>query len=240
MTFPLIKKLWSWPDGWLWKLTADWTLKNRRAKYLLFLRLMKPVPESKILDVGVASHFYRGSNFLELWYPHQKNITAVGNDRSEAYEGFRKAFPGVKFVYGDGRALDFGDEVFDVVFSNAVVEHVGDDEDQKRFVHELCRVGKKIYIATPNLWFPVDFHTLIPFVHWFPCGMKKSIYRLLGMGKWSDFRVLNLLSFSRFRSLFPKGIPARFYRLRFLKEGGNMIAVVDKTERRPASPHILE
>lgn len=224
----MIKKVWNWPDGLLWKYTNDLTLKSRRAKYHFFMRQVKPTLENKILDVGVAPHFFRGTNFLEFWYPYPEKITAVANENFEEFEEFTKAFPKVRLIFGDGRSLDFDDDSFDIVFSNAVVEHVGHDEDQKKFIHELCRVGKKIFITTPSQWFPFDSHTLLPFVHWFPDGMKNSIYKLLKLNKWSDPRVLNLLSIKRFKSLFPKDAPARFYKQRFLGMTGNLIAVVDK------------
>lgn len=224
----MIRKIWNWPDGLLWKYTSDFTLKSRRAKYHLFMRLMKPTPDNKILDVGVAPHFFRGTNFLEYWYPNPENITAIANENFEEYTEFTKAFPKVRLIFGDGRSLDFDDDSFDIVFSNAVVEHAGYDVDQKKFVHELCRVGKKIFITTPSQWFPFDSHTLLPFVHWFPDEIKNGIYKSLKLDVWSNPRVLNLLSIKRFKSLFPKGIPVCFYKQRFLGMTGNLIAVVDK------------
>ena len=44
-------------------------------------------------------------------------------------------------VQADGRELPFADGAFDLGFSNAVVEHVGGRDEQRRFVHELCRVA---------------------------------------------------------------------------------------------------
>ena len=47
---------------------------------------------------------------------------------------------------GDACALPFADQAFDVVFSNAVIEHVGDVERQRRFVAEALRVGRRVFI----------------------------------------------------------------------------------------------
>ena len=47
------------------------------------------------------------------------------------------------------------DGTFDVVFSNAVIEHVGGEEEQLRFVAEALRVGRRAFITTPNRLFPV-------------------------------------------------------------------------------------
>ncbi len=73
----------------------------------------------------------------------------------------------------DGRDLPFGDAEFDVGFSNAVVEHVaGGREGQRQFVHELCRVAQRVFVTTPNRRFPLEVHTLLPFVHWLPPGPR--------------------------------------------------------------------
>jgi hypothetical protein len=77
---------------------------------------------------------------------------------------------GFVYVEGDGRALQFGDGSFDLAFSNSAIEHVGTFEDQRKFAHEMMRVGRRVYCQTPNRWFPVEFHYLGVLVHWLPRG----------------------------------------------------------------------
>jgi hypothetical protein len=74
----------------------------------------------------------------------------------------------VAWVAGDGRVLPFRDGAFDVVFSNSVIEHVGDRESQQRFAREAMRVGRVYWVQTPNRWFPVEQHLLTPLLHWLP------------------------------------------------------------------------
>ena len=64
------RKFWDWPDGLVWKITEETTLKSRRKKYALFISLIKPKPGETILDVGVAPYSFRTTNFLEQWYPY--------------------------------------------------------------------------------------------------------------------------------------------------------------------------
>jgi SAM-dependent methyltransferase len=78
------------------------------------------------------------------------------------------AKPRFQYVKGDGRRLAFADGSFDLAFANSVIEHVGTLEDQRRFAHEMLRVGRRLYCQTPNRWFPVEFHYLGLFVHWLP------------------------------------------------------------------------
>jgi hypothetical protein len=85
-------------------------------------------------------------------------------------------------------------------FSNAVVEHVGGEEAQRTFVGELCRVARRVYVTTPNRWFPIDVHTLLPGVHWLPENPRNSILRRLGK------EGINPLGARQFRALFPRPV----------------------------------
>ena len=65
-----------------------------------------------------------------------------------------------------GGKFPFSDKEFDWVFSNAVVEHVGDDNAQLLFLNEMMRVAKNVFFTTPNKYFPMESHTNIFFLHW--------------------------------------------------------------------------
>lgn len=71
-----------------------------------------------------------------------------------------------RYVRCDALALPFPDACFDLVFSNAVVEHVGGREEQQKFVDEHVRVGRNWILTTPNRWFPVESHTRAVLRHW--------------------------------------------------------------------------
>ena len=78
-------------------------------------------------------------------------------------------YPGVRFLIADALNLPFSDGSFDYVHSSAVLEHVGSAANQKRMVAECLRVARKgVCLTTPNRWFPVEFHTQLPLVHWLP------------------------------------------------------------------------
>jgi hypothetical protein len=187
------------------------SMRSRRRKLQLFLELLQPGPETRVVDVGVTdAPFGAGStdNFFEALYPWPERITGVG--RTEL-DRFSAAFPQVRAVRADGRDLPFGDGEFDVAFSNAVVEHVdGGRDGQRQFVHELCRVAQRVFVTTPNRRFPLEVHTLLPLVHWLPKGPRD---RLL---PFDD--VLDPLSAKDLAALFP-------YRVRVINTGMTLIAV---------------
>ena len=84
--------------------------------------------------------------------------------------------------------------------SNAVIEHVGARERQEAFVREALRVGRRVFVTTPNRWFPVEVHTRLPLVHWLPEQLAGPAYDL-ARKPWAKEN--HLLGSSELRSLFP-------------------------------------
>ena len=108
-----------------------------------------------------------------------------------------KIFPGLKFVQGDGCDLPFGDKEFDLVFSSAVLEHVGNYQRQKKFVAEAVRCSRKyVFLTTPNRYHPFEFHTYLPILHWLPRKWHRAILKMIGLDYLSYEENLNLLSYS--------------------------------------------
>ncbi|HKD25689.1 MAG TPA: methyltransferase, partial [Xanthobacteraceae bacterium] len=76
-----------------------------------------------------------------------------------------------------------------------VIEHVGSWARQCAFVAECCRVARRaVFITTPNRWFPVEFHTVLPVVHWLPKEVFRAVMRRTGRGFFADERNLNLMT----------------------------------------------
>lgn len=203
----------------------DQTKKSRLKKFNLFMQWAQPSVESTILDVGITNSTWRYSNYFEMWYPHQNKITALSLEEAPV---FSQAFPKVNVVLGDGRGMDFQDNAFDIAFSNAVLEHVGNKQQQKAFIYEIIRVSKKAMITTPDRAFPVEFHTLLPVLHWFPRSIYAPIYCLTKNEEWATEQHLNLLTFNQFKSLFPPNVSVKFKRQRFLGLSSQLIAFVEK------------
>lgn len=171
---------------------------QRRRMYERFLAELRVAADDTIVDIGATSdRTYDHSNYLEAWYPHKSRITAVGIDDASFLE---QVYPGVTFRRGDGRSLPFESCAFDYAHSSAVIEHVGSQSDQMKFLAELWRVSRKgIFVTTPNRWFPVEFHSVLPFVHWLPPGAFRSVLRRLGHHTLAQEAHLNLLSRAHLR-----------------------------------------
>ncbi|MDQ3671713.1 MAG: class I SAM-dependent methyltransferase [Actinomycetota bacterium] len=195
------------------------SLRSRKRKLRLFLEELQPTAGTSVLDVGADELGFGGSegcgtlNFFEELYPWPERITALGLQNGA---GFRARYPHIRYVQGDACALPFADGEFDVVFSNAVIEHVGDRARQRLLVSEAVRVGRRVFLTTPNRRFPIEVHTRLPLVHWLPDRLAHPVYAATGNGFAKEIR---LLSRSSLESLFPG-------RVRIVNLGLTLVAIV--------------
>ena len=190
------------------------SIRSRRRKLALFLDEIRPDATTTVLDVGVDEVSLGESggqsgctthNFLEEHYPWPARITALGLHEGDR---FRARYPAIPYVQGDACELPFDDGAFDVVHSNAVIEHVGTRERQEAFVREAVRVGRHVFLTTPNRWFPVEVHTRLPLVHWLPESAAGRAYDL-ARKPWAKDN--HLLGPAELRALF--SVPVRVHNL---------------------------
>jgi len=167
--------------------------RQRQLMFDAFMELSGIVPADRVLDVGVTSdRSHEHSNYFEAWYPHKSRITAVGVEEASFLE---TQFPGVRYVRASGLELPMDDGSLDFVHSSAVIEHVGSYDNQIKFLGELWRVARKgIFVTTPNRWFPIEVHTVLPLIHYLPPATFRRILQLLGQDFFANEANLNLLS----------------------------------------------
>jgi hypothetical protein len=125
----------------------------RMKVHSLFMDKMRPLKEERILDIGTSDVTEKESNMLEQLYPWKEQLTCVSLTDGTA---ILKSYPGVRHIKIEaGQPLPFEDEEFDIVYSNAVLEHAGARQSQKKFIEEMWRVGKRRFLCVPNRLFPV-------------------------------------------------------------------------------------
>ena len=177
----------------------------KRLEY--FVSLYPELAQFSVLDIGGRPFIW---DLLKEHYGLVPRKLILLNTESEL-----NAFEGYETEVGDGRSLPYPDKSFDLVFSNSVIEHVGDREDMLQFARECSRVGNEIFIQTPNRWFPVETHLVTAFIHWLPRSWFRRLsflsvrYLSLWRNKgrfYSIFDGIKLLSRSQLQVLFPNKI----------------------------------
>ncbi|MGB8251711.1 MAG: methyltransferase domain-containing protein [Anaerolineaceae bacterium] len=121
-----------------------------------------------------------------------------------AVEAHQKA-PAV--TCGDGEKLPFADNLFDLVLSHEVIEHVGDDRAALHEIFRVLRPGGRLMLFCPNRGYPFETHGIywhgsyhfgnIPLVNYLPRSLRDRLAPHVKVYGARDLK--NLLS----------GLPAR-------------------------------
>jgi 2-polyprenyl-3-methyl-5-hydroxy-6-metoxy-1,4-benzoquinol methylase len=120
--------------------TSNSLSANLRAKrFELFNTLMGSIPKQQssinILDVGGVADFWERSDLLEI---DAFNIRVKTININPFYEQHGTKNSKIKTMTGDATNMhQFHEQQFDVIFSNSVIEHVGNYDDQRRMASEI-------------------------------------------------------------------------------------------------------
>ena len=178
--------------------------KVRKDVFTKFKDESKFLETDSILDVGVSAQYHPTSNFFEQYYPYKNNLTALGLGDFKELEAL---YPGITYVQGNGSELPFESSSFDWIFSHAVIEHVGNNKNRISFIKELLRVSKKgVILTTPNRLHPLEFHTGLPLIHYFPKYIHRFVYNILGKKFYAKEENLNLFTPKEIRNIVSKTI----------------------------------
>jgi len=189
-------------DSFYKRLLRDYSRRSRLGKFELFQSVFEPRREDRILDVGADPQLFSRFTF-EDYYPFPERITG-GSIDFEMVRQARACYPQLHYAVFDGCTLPFPDKSFDIVFSNAVIEHIVGAGRQARFARETMRVGKSWFVTTPNYWFPLEVHYLLPFFQFFPRHAQQIYSRLSpNVALKGNLIELALLSARDLRRLFP-------------------------------------
>jgi hypothetical protein len=188
--------------------TREKSISNhfRRKRFDILKRVIDNLPKPvKILDVGGTQNYWEQMGILKS---SQLLITILNIEEIEI------KYPNFTFVKGDARDLkNFNDKEFDIVFSNSVIEHLADLDNQRKMADEIKRVGKSYIVQTPNYYFPIEPHFLIPLFQFYPEFLKIFLLTHFEIG-WFEkqdskekarfiLKNINLLKKREIQKLFP-------------------------------------
>ena len=206
------------------------TILNAREKFLNhFKNFTEYNDDQSLLDIGTTPSLDNEQNIILEKTKNNKNVTCLSDQDCGI---LKKKYPNIKnFIIGDGINTNFKDMSFDIVHSNATIEHVGSYNNQISFVKEAWRVSKKyVFIQTPNRFFPIDFHTNLPLIHWLPKKIHRKILKFIGLNFYSTEENLNLLSESNLINICEK-LDIKNYKIikhKLIFMTSNLILVIKK------------
>ncbi len=142
----------------------------RRRRYDLFVRCLQPGPSDTMLDVG---------GYPWVWTAQPQFCGPIVTLNVDKIQWHKEDAPNhnITAMAGDGCSLPLPDQSYDILFSNSVIEHVGDWQRQQQFAAEARRVGKALWVQTPAYECPIEPHYLTPFIHYFAPSLQRKIAR---------------------------------------------------------------
>ncbi|MBN4006555.1 methyltransferase domain-containing protein [Nostoc sp. LPT] len=192
-------------------LTDSWASRLRKKRFSLFTSILDSLPSDiKILDVGGTVSFWENLGFL-----NEENKDVEITLLNIKFTETSSTHPQINQVVGDAtNMVNFQSDEFDIVFSNSVIEHVGDYDEQYQMATEVMRVGKRYFVQTPNLFFPIEPHFVFPLFQFLPINLQIWLLTNFALGwydKVSDKQLarriansIKLLSKRKFLNLFPE------------------------------------
>ena len=154
---------------------------QKAKKIVALLSEIIDIKNKTILDIGT------GSGYIAHYMSNE--IGPFGKVYSIDVEDQRQIHSGYEFKQIKGTLLPFENESIDIVISNHVIEHVGDEALQLDHLKEIYRVLKPlgcVYLAVPNKWTLLEPHFKLFFLSWFPHHLAHRYLKLMNKGEIYD------------------------------------------------------
>jgi hypothetical protein len=180
----------------------------------MFLDRFPALGDMTVLDLGGEAHTWLNAPV------HAQHVTLLNLPRAsaEAADRITAADAGAWMVSLAGDACDppaeIRDRRFDLVYSNSVIEHVGGHLRRRQFARWVQELGERHWVQTPNRFFPVEPHWLVPGLQFATPRLQVAVLKRWPYTSkrfqslsWQDrldrAMGIELLSPSAFRSYFP-------------------------------------
>ncbi len=153
----------------------------------------------RVLDLGGCPEIW---DFVER--PMDITILNIPGENSERRSSSCHRFT---YVEGDGCDVAFDDQSFDLVFTNSVIEHVGDEKRQEAFAREVRRLGRRYWVQTPSKYFPIEAHSGMPFWWFYPASWRQTLIERWRkkLPAWTEYiEGTRVLDVQRLKRLFPE------------------------------------
>lgn len=195
------------------KASSSLSNKFRNTRFAHFQQCISSLPTPvSILDIGGTVAYWEQRGWVGR---PDVTVTIINLDLTET------THKNIALRTGNATNLaEYPNNSFDVVFSNSVIEHLFTAEHQMQMANEIRRVAKAYWIQTPNYWFPIEPHFLIPGWQWMPSSLRIKLlmkYRCGWKGPIPN-RISAALSVNEIRLLTTREMKALFPEAKVWKE----------------------
>ena len=168
----------------IWKSAGEGDTAGIRAAYYesLWKKITGKNSGTNYLDIG-AGNLTNSVTFGK----HFKKIYAL--DRGFSDENILKArsvIPDIQTAAGDAHKLPYADNMFEVVTMISLIEHVQKPDLALREAVRVLTSKGELVIQIQNKYFPVESHTGLLLVYYFPAFFRKWLLRKLGYAFYFD------------------------------------------------------
>ena len=152
-----------------YKFLRPYQQQTRRKRSEMFSKHIRLQPGMKVLDLGGTPEIWQ---FVET----PLDITLLNLEFDPQFTASNyKGHHNLTFIQGDACDTKFPSNAFDLVFSNSVIEHVGDVQKQQAFAAQVHRLAPRYWVQTPAKWFPIEAHTGMPFWWFLPERLRTKL-----------------------------------------------------------------
>ncbi|RKG51428.1 class I SAM-dependent methyltransferase [Acinetobacter cumulans] len=135
----------------------------------------------RVLEIGC------GSGAIAYYFATHKNLRC--DVHAVDIHDNRVVFDHYEFIKVTDTILPFENQSFDIVISNHVIEHVGNNQEQLQHLKEIYRVLDQdgtCYLAAPNRWMLTEPHYNIFFLSWLPHSLRTPYLKMRNKGIFYD------------------------------------------------------
>lgn len=163
--------------------------KIRQENFKIFKNLVSSFGRKvKVLDIGGTQEYWE---MMEYTDPNLIEVVLINIDEIQV------SLPNFRAIKKNALELDINGFDCDIVFSHSLIEHV----DHERFAQLISDSKKPYFIQTPNKYFPIEPHFLIPLFQFMPLWLK--LYLTRNSSIKNEVETINLLSKGDLKRLFP-------------------------------------
>lgn len=196
---------------------------NRDRRWALLRREVRWDDVDHVVDLGGTAAFWRGCP--DDLRPRRVTCVNLAGEPGRSVVGATE----ITVVRGDATDPPVDPAVADLVVSNSVIEHVGDDEAVRRFA-TVVQTNPAHVVQTPNRWFVVEPHLALPMHFALPRRARIAVVRVWDKGPVRRDRAtattrvdgIRLLDARRLARLFPE---ATVHRERGLGHTRSLVAI---------------